>query len=575
MSGPRFHGRLSGVRRIGKFQRQKLAVRAGKPRAAIGRLGWSVVPRYFEVNSANPLAQAVVPRFRQRRRAEPAAAKRRLDEQVVDEGVAAAVLHAESQSDDEVANALAAGLVVGFAGLDQPNLPEVAIAGKRAEGLGGALAVHRVAGFGVELDHQIDEPRDVLGRCLPHVAQSNAPPGGKEKNSRARPFVVVIESRLAATNPLHYHARMRARMIQSPVGMIPSIHRVVVSGLILLLMACGAPPAEQQPAAEEGASSSAYRIYVTNEASGDLTIIDSATLESVAVVPLGKRPRGIHASPDGKTIYVALSGSPPAPPGVDESTLPPPDRSADGIGVVDVASRKLVKVIQSGTDPEEFALSLDGSLLYVANEDAGAVSIVDIAKSEVIKTLTVGGEPEGMTLSPDGSFVYVTSEEEGEVFVIDTAKGEILKNFAVGPRPRWVAFLPDGSKGYASLETAGQVAILDTVKHELIKTLPLEKGNRPMKVVVSRDGARAYVSAGRGGNVAVIDTASDVVSSLIPVDGVRPWGLDLSPDGSALFTANGPSNDVSVIDLATQKVVKKIPAGDSPWGVLVLDGSGN
>jgi YVTN family beta-propeller protein len=65
------------------------------------------------------------------------------------------------------------------------------------------------------------------------------------------------------------------------------------------------------------------------------------------------------------------------------------------------------------------------------------------------------------------------------------------------------------------------------------------------------------------------------VSALIPVDGVRPWGLDLSPDGSMLYTANGPSNDVSVIDLATQKVVKKIPAGDSPWGVLVLDASGN
>jgi YVTN family beta-propeller protein len=235
----------------------------------------------------------------------------------------------------------------------------------------------------------------------------------------------------------------------------------------LLLAACGGSPQESEQATKL-VTPPGYRIYVTNEMSGDLTILDSATLAAVATVPLGKRPRGIHASADGKTIYVALSGSPPAPPGVDESTLPPPDRSADGIGVFDVAQNKLVKVIQSGTDPEEFALSKDGRLLYVANEDAAQISIVDIAKGEIIKALPVGGEPEGVTLSPDGSFVYLTSEEEGEVFVIDTAKAEIIKHFAVGSRPRWVAFLPDGTKGYASLETVGQVAVIDSVKHELL-----------------------------------------------------------------------------------------------------------
>src|ERR1700685_2387291 len=97
---------------------------------------------------------------------------------------------------------------------------------------------------------------------------------------------------------------------------------------------------------------SGYRIYITNEISGDLSVIDSNTLEVVLTVPLGKRPRGIHPSPDGKEIYVALSGSPPAPPGVDESTLPPPDHSADGIGVFDVAQGKLMRILKAGSDPE-------------------------------------------------------------------------------------------------------------------------------------------------------------------------------------------------------------------------------
>src|SRR5262245_34359319 len=50
-----------------------------------------------------------------------------------------------------------------------------------------------------------------------------------------------------------------------------------------------------------------YLVYVTNEASGDLTVIDPSQPTAVATIPLGKRPRGIHAS--GGLLYVTLSGS--------------------------------------------------------------------------------------------------------------------------------------------------------------------------------------------------------------------------------------------------------------------------
>ena len=92
-------------------------------------------------------------------------------------------------------------------------------------------------------------------------------------------------------------------------------------------------------------------------------------MEALTTVAIGKRARGMHASADGKLIFVALSGSPFAPPGVDESTLPPPDKSADGIGVFDIAQNKMLRKVPGGSDPEQFAVGKDG-LLYVSNEDA-------------------------------------------------------------------------------------------------------------------------------------------------------------------------------------------------------------
>ena len=183
-----------------------------------------------------------------------------------------------------------------------------------------------------------------------------------------------------------------------------------------------------------------YRIYVTNERSGDLSIIDSTTHEVVSTVALGKRPRGIHASPDGKFIYVALSGSPIAGPGVDESTLPPADKDADGIGVFDVAQGKLVKVLKSGSDPEEFAVTWDGKFLYVSNEDAAGVSVLELASGKIVATLPTGEEPEGVEMSPTGAFVYATSEDAGMIYKIDTATRTVVNSLKVGRRPRTIAW---------------------------------------------------------------------------------------------------------------------------------------
>src|SRR5713101_2515948 len=94
------------------------------------------------------------------------------------------------------------------------------------------------------------------------------------------------------------------------------------------------------------------RVYVSNEASGDISVIDPATQTVVAIVKVGKRPRGLRVGPTGKTLYVALSGSPNAGPGGYPKTLPPPDRNADGIGEVDLATNQLVRVIHAGNDPE-------------------------------------------------------------------------------------------------------------------------------------------------------------------------------------------------------------------------------
>ncbi len=313
------------------------------------------------------------------------------------------------------------------------------------------------------------------------------------------------------------------------------------------------------------------RIYVSDEVSGDLSIVDAKTF-AVINVHLGKRARGIHPSPDGKLLYIALSGSPIGGPNVDESTLPPPDKSADAIAEFDIAANKTVRMLQAGSDPENFVVSPDGKTIYVSNEDADGVSFLDIASGKLTKTIKTGEEPEGVSITPDGKLIYSTNEADGTVSVIDPALGKLLKQIKVGHRPRNVVFMPDGKHAYVNAENDGAIGFLDTVKNTLIKPIALGKPGeiKPMGMALAADASKLYVSTGRGKQVFVIDTATNAPVTSFEV-GQRPWGIALSLDGKTLYSANGPSNDISIVDLATNAVLKKVPVGAGPWGLVVLD----
>jgi quinoprotein dehydrogenase-associated probable ABC transporter substrate-binding protein len=313
------------------------------------------------------------------------------------------------------------------------------------------------------------------------------------------------------------------------------------------------------------------RIYVTNERSGELSVIDAASHAVVATVPLGKRPRGMQLAPDGHRLYVALSGSPIAGPGVDERSLPPADKAADGIGVVDLATLRLERTLRGVSDPEQVSVSRDGRRLYVASEDTGTTVVLDERDGRLLATFAVGREPEGIATSPDGRWVYVTSEAEDEVAVIDTRSDSVIAKVRVGARPRAIVFSPDGAAAYVSCENDASVAVLDARRHVALARIPVPgPGAKPMGMALSDDGDTLYVTTGRGGTLVAIDPRTHRAKGSVAV-GPRPWGLALSSDGRWLYTANGPSNDVSVVDARSLAIVARIAVGTSPWGVIAHD----
>src|SRR3954463_13702022 len=239
------------------------------------------------------------------------------------------------------------------------------------------------------------------------------------------------------------------------------MHRLFVSWVLWIVLA-----------AITRAEPPSYLVFVSNERSGDVTVIDGATDSVLGTFPVGKRPRGIHATPDGRRVFVTLSGSPRMGPGLDEDRAPA-DKRADGFGVIDPLTRKLIDRWHVGSDPEQFAISKDGKFAFIANEDDASASIIDLDSGQSRGRIKVSGEPEGVGVNPATGEVYVTCEEKGEGFAIDPDQQRVIATIETGGRPRSVAFLPDGGRAYAGCENGGYVAVIDTQSHKLLSKIQL------------------------------------------------------------------------------------------------------
>lgn len=302
----------------------------------------------------------------------------------------------------------------------------------------------------------------------------------------------------------------------------------------------------------------AENIYISNERSNDVTVLDRETMEVIDQFNVGPRPRGITISPDGSELYVCVS---------DEDT----------IKVFNPQTYEHTHNLPSGPDPELFVLNREGTILYVANEDDNMVTVIDVHSHQRLAEIPVGVEPEGMAVSPDGLYVVNTSETTNMAHFINTETHEIEYNVLVDQRPRYAEFLADGSKLYVSAEIGGTVAVIDPHAEGgpiITKTISFEipgltdEAIQPVGVRATKDGKYVFVALGPANRVAVIDATTDEVIDYILV-GQRVWQLAFTPDEQILVTTNGNSNDITFIDVTALKAIKSVQVGEQPWGAVI------
>jgi YVTN family beta-propeller protein len=110
----------------------------------------------------------------------------------------------------------------------------------------------------------------------------------------------------------------------------------------------------------------------------------------VAEIPVGREPWCVAITPDDEKAYVT-------------------NMASGTVSVISTVSRQVVDTIRVGTEPFGCAITPDGKDLYVANQSSATISVINTRRDKVTETIEdVGVKPHGIAISANGKRVFVT-----------------------------------------------------------------------------------------------------------------------------------------------------------------------
>lgn len=334
-------------------------------------------------------------------------------------------------------------------------------------------------------------------------------------------------------------------------------------------------------------------VYTANSATDNVTVLDAASADVVAVYGAGTQPSGVAIDSSSNFVYVAngpggaltvLNGtngttvtqvSPfgvvfsniAITMGVDEQRrrIYVPYALGEQMWVLDGKTNTVAALVDVGKGPVAAAVNPVTGVIYVTNKAGRSVSVVDAATNKVVQTLPVDGSPSGAAVDVDANLLYVADATSQKLLVFDGSQGnQQIASIALGAAPSEVAINPAARQVFVTLPQANTVAVVSTQNGYEVADVAIAGG--PLGVAAHARSGKVFTAQSGASTVAVI--RDNVVDRVIKI-GSQPNSVAANPVTNRAYVVDDLGDLVDVIDGIDGRVITSIQVGSNASGVAV------
>ena len=329
------------------------------------------------------------------------------------------------------------------------------------------------------------------------------------------------------------------------------LHRLIVIALLVLAI----------PHTAVGQGTKLQKLYITNSAGNDVTVVDTATNKQIGRIEVGPRPHGIAAPASQKFLLVSIEGG-----------------KTGELVWIDTQTDKVTKRMKIGPAPNQLAVTPDGKLACVPVND-GHYEIIDVAKAKIIKRIFTGGRPHNTLCSKNGQRFYLAPMgSPKKVTIVDVATLKVTGHIPFSSSVRPVAVTDDEKHFFAEVDGLVGIEMADVKARKMIYRVPAKldakfrtKSSRSHGIGIRPDQREIWECDVDHNLVHVFDITQEKPQQIatIPMGG-RVYWLTFTPDGRTCYVSVRSKNEVAVVDTKSKVIVARIPAGRIPKRLLVV-----
>jgi YVTN family beta-propeller protein len=227
---------------------------------------------------------------------------------------------------------------------------------------------------------------------------------------------------------------------------------------------------------------------------------------------------------------------------------------------------KLLAMVFLKSPGEDWALTPDGSRLFVSLPESNRVAVVESANWQVVYEVETPPRPRRVALQPDGRLLWIAFD--GGAAAIDLRSLRQVARIDTGRGGHDLAVSDDSRFIFVTNEADGTVSVIDAA--QLAKVRDVQVGSRPVSIAWSSQAQAAYVaSAGDGAITAVSAQKPEPVARIAGQPGLGR--IRFAPGGRLAFVVQPNADAVHIVDAATNRIVQTADVEAGPDQVTFSD----